>query len=69
MFLACSYFLRNLSLNVLINMVLIKQKACMPLLQQSNLLRYILRDDLDYICHFDFRLLPYTYSTVYVAIP
>ena len=28
MFLSCSYFLRNLSLNVLINMVLIKEKAC-----------------------------------------
>ena len=28
MFLSCSYFLRNLSLNVLINMVLIKQIAC-----------------------------------------
>ena len=27
MFLACSYFLRNLSLNVLISMVLIKKKC------------------------------------------
>ena len=30
MILSCSYFLKNLSLNVLINMVLIKQKACKP---------------------------------------
>jgi len=28
MFLRCSYFLRNLSLNVLINRVLIKKNAC-----------------------------------------
>ena len=29
MFLACSYFFRNLRLNVLISMVLIKKKKCM----------------------------------------
>ena len=31
MFLRCSYFLANLSLNVLINMVLTRKKECMTL--------------------------------------
>ena len=36
MFLACSYFFRNLSLDVLISMVLIKQKGCMCLTSSLN---------------------------------